>query len=148
MNDAAGWNRRRIGTTVAIGVIGASVTIGVTACSSGSSNPTSTTPTTPAPPTTSAPSRAGHAPGVIGQITAENGSTWTVNARNGTSYTVTITPQTQFGTRRIPSTAQQFPVGSTVRVSGTTNGTTITASRITTTRSRHPANTAPTSPPS
>ena len=40
--------------------------------------------------------------GLIGQITAENGSTWTINARSGTQYTVTITPQTQFGTRRMP----------------------------------------------
>jgi hypothetical protein len=131
---------------VAIGVLGASVVIGVTACSGGSSNQSATS--TPAPPTASAPARAGHAPGVIGQITAENGSTWTVNARNGTPYTVTITAQKQFGTKRTPGTAQQFPVGSTVRVSGTANGTTITASRITATRPRPPASTATTSPPS
>ncbi len=138
MNSVTCWNRHRVGTTV---------TIGVTACSGGSSNPASTTPTTPAP-TASAPTRAGHAPGVIGQITAENGSTWTLKARNGTPYTVTITPQTQFGTRRTPGTAQQFPLGSTVRVSGIANGTTITASRITTTRSRHAASATPTPPPS
>ena len=47
-----------------------------------------------------APGRAGHGHGLVGTIAAENGSTWTVNARNGTAYTVTITPQTQFGTRR------------------------------------------------
>ncbi|MGH3784298.1 MAG: DUF5666 domain-containing protein [Pseudonocardiaceae bacterium] len=81
-------------------------------------------------------------------MTTENGSTWTVNARNGTQYTVTITPQTQFGTRRAPGTAQQFPVGNTVHVSGTANGNAITASRITATRTRHPASTPPTSPPS
>lgn len=145
MNSVTGWNHRRIGTTMAIGVIGASVAIGVTACSGGSNNP-STTPTTAAPPKATVPARAGHPHGIIGQITAENRSTWALNASNGTSYTVTITPQTQFGTRRTPGTAQQFPVGSTMRVTGTVNGNTITASRITAPRPRHPASTAPTSP--
>jgi Domain of unknown function (DUF5666) len=147
MSSVAGWDHRRIGTQVAIGVVGASVAMGVAACSGGSSNP-SVTQSTTAPPTATAPVKAGHAHGLIGQITAENGSTWTVNARNGTQYTVTITPQTQFGTKRAPGTAQQFPVGSTVHVSGTANGNTITASRITATGMRHPASTAPTSPPS
>jgi hypothetical protein len=86
--------------------------------------------------------------GLIGTITAENGSTWTVNARNGTAYTVTITPQTQFGSRRTPGTAQQFPVGSTVRVSGATNGNTVTASRITVARPANSTSTPPSSPPS
>ncbi len=147
MNSGAGWDHRRIGTKVAIGVLGASVAMGVAACSGGSSNP-SVAPTTTAPPSTTAPTKAGHSHGLIGQVTAENGTTWTINAKNGTQYTVTITPQTQFGTRRTPSTAQQFPVGSTVRVRGIANGNTITASRITATRPRHPASTAPTAPPS
>jgi hypothetical protein len=85
---------------------------------------------------------------VIGTITAENGSTWTVNARNGTTYIVTITPQTQFGTRNTPGTAQQFPVGSTVRISGATNGNTITANRVMAARARSSTSTPPTSPPS
>jgi len=59
---------------------------------------------------------------------------------------VTITPQTQFGTRRTPGIAQQFPVGSTVHVSGTVNGDTITATRITAPGAHHPAN--PSSTPS
>jgi hypothetical protein len=118
----------------------------VAACSGGSTTP-GVTPTTTAPPAAAAPAKAGHAHGLIGQITAENGSTWTINARNGTQHTVAITPQTQFGTKRTPGTAQQFPVGSTVHVSGTANGNTVTASRITATRSRHLASTTPTSPP-
>ena len=147
MNRVAGWNRARIGTKVAVGVVGASVAIGVAACSGGSSNP-SATPTSTAPPAAAAPGRAGHGHGLVGTIAAENGSTWTVNARNGTAYTVTITPQTQFGTRRTPSTAQQFPVGSAVHVSGAVNGNTITANRITAARPESSTTTAPTSPPS
>ena len=147
MNRGAGWDHRRIGAKVAIGVVSASVALGVAACSGQSSNP-SVTPTTTAPPAATAPGRAGHAHGLIGQIITENGSTWTVNARNGARYTVTITPQTQFGTRRTPGTAQQFPVGSTVHISGAANGNAIAASRITATRLRHPESTPPTSPPS
>jgi hypothetical protein len=146
MNSVTSWHRPRKETTLAIGVIGASVAIGVTACSGASTN-SATTSTTTAPPTAAAPARVGHAPGVVGRITAENGSTWTVAATNGTPYTVTITPQTQFGRKRTPATAQQFPVGSTVWVSGTANGNTITATRIAATRNRHPASTAPTGAP-
>ena len=124
-------------------MVGASVAIGVVAACSGGSSTQGVTPTT-APPAATAPAKGTHAHGLIGQITAENGSTWTINARNGTQYTVTITPQTQFGTRRRPGTAQQLPVGSTVHVRGTANGNTITANRITPTRPRHPA---PISPP-
>ena len=140
-------DRARRGTKVAIGLVGASVAVGVAACSGGSSNP-SGTPTTTAPPAAVAPGRAGHGHGLVGTITAENGSSWTVNATNGTAYTVTITPQTQLGTTRTPSTAQQFPVGSSVHVSGVVNGNTITASRITAPRPGRSASTAPTSPPS
>lgn len=147
MNSGTCWDHRRIATKVAIGVVGAFVAMGVAACSGGSNNP-SVTPSTTALPTATEPAKVGHAHELIGQITAENGSTWTVNARNGTQYTVTITPQTQSGTKRTPGTAQQFPVGSTVHVRGTANGNTITASRITATGMRHPASTAPTSPPS
>lgn len=147
MNSVTGWDHRRIGTIVAIGVLSASVTMSAVACSGRSSN-LSAAPTTTGAPTATAPTKEGYAHRLIGQITAENGSTWTVNARNGTQYTVTITPQTQFGTRRTPSTAQHFPVGSTVHVSGTANGNTITARRIIAIRPPHPASTAPTSPPS
>jgi hypothetical protein len=81
-------------------------------------------------------------------ITAENGSTWTVNASNGAACTVTITSQTQFGTRRAPGTAQEFPVGSTVHVSGITNGNTVAASRITATRPTNSTRSPPPAAPS
>jgi len=152
MTSITGWDRAGMGRTVAIGMISASVAVGVAACSGASSNPsatpTTTTPSTVTAPPTTAPGRSGHGRGLIGTITAENGSTWTVNARNGTAYTVTITPQTQFGSRRTPGTAQQFPVGSTVRVSGATNGNTVTASRITAARPANSTSTPPSSPPS
>jgi uncharacterized protein DUF5666 len=148
MNSVAGGSYRRTRIKVAIGVVGISVTMGVVAACSGGPTTQGATPTTTAPPTATAPAKGGQGRhGLIGQITAENGSTWTINARSGTQYTVTITPQTQFGTRRMPGTAQQFPVGSTVRVRGTANGSTVTANRITATTPRHPANTAPSSPP-
>lgn len=79
MNSGTCWDHRRIATKVAIGVVGAFVAMGVAACSGGSNNP-SVAPTTTAPPSATAPAKAGHAHRLIGQIAAENGSTWTVNA--------------------------------------------------------------------
>jgi len=49
-----------------------------------------------------------------------------------------ITPPTQFGARRTSATAQQFPVGSIVRVLGTINGITVTATRIAAATSSNP----------
>jgi hypothetical protein len=68
--------------------------------------------------------------GIAGQISAENGSNWTVVDRAGKQFTVDITPQTQFGTKHRPATEAEFTVGSEVRVSGPINGTTITATRV------------------
>jgi hypothetical protein len=132
--------RRWVGAKTSMGIVGAALAISLAACSGGAGN--QSTPTGTAPP--AAPSRSGHANGIIGQVSAENSSTWTINAKNGTQYSVNITPQTQFGTRRTPSNAQQFPVGATVRVSGTVNGDTITATRITAPRAHHPASPPPT----
>lgn len=132
--------RRWVGAKASMGMVSAALAISLAACSGGAGN--QSTPTGTAPP--AAPSRSGHANGITGQISAENSSTWTVNAKNGTQYSVNITPQTQFGTKRTPSSAQQFPVGTTVRVSGTVNGATITATRITAPRAHHPASPSPT----
>ena len=146
MDSVAGWDRAWIGIKVALGLV----------------EPRSRWAWRPAPADRAPraaprrrqchlrrPRRAGpgHGPGLMGTITTESGSSWTVNATNGTAYTVTITPQTQFGTRRAPSTAQQFPIGSTVHVSGAANGNTITANRITAPKARKSASAAPTSPP-
>ncbi len=124
-----------------MGIVGAALAISLAACSGGAGN--QSTPTGTAPPPT-VPSRSGHANGITGQISTENSSTWTINTKNGTQYSVNITHQTQFGTKRTPSNAQQFPVGTTVRVSGTVNGNTITATRITAPRAHHPTSPPPT----
>jgi riboflavin synthase alpha subunit len=77
--------------------------------------------------------RKGH--GVRGKVTAENGSSWTVTTAKGKAVTVAITPQTQFGTKKQPATAAQFPVGAEVRVVGDgaqkgKDGGSLTAARI------------------
>ena len=48
----------------------------------------------------------------------------------GKAFTVDVGPRTVFGTKAAPATAAQFPVGTTVRVIGTRNGATVTATRI------------------
>jgi hypothetical protein len=89
----------------------------------------------PTPPTNApavAPQGKGEAKaqGIRGQITAENGSTWTVLSRVGETVTVDITPSTQFGTRAQPASASQFVTGSRVAAIGTRSGTTVTATRV------------------
>jgi hypothetical protein len=50
--------------------------------------------------------------------------------RQRKAFTVTVGPQTAFGTKAAPTTVAQFPVGATVRVTGTRNGGTVSATRI------------------
>lgn len=122
-------DRRMARRVAAVTVVAAAAGVGLTACSGLSSEATGTSSATPAP--TSTPAKTAKSPkGVAGQVTAETGSTWTVKAKNGKQFTVTITPNTQFGTKKQPSTAQQFPVGSEVRVTGTVSGTTVQAARV------------------
>lgn len=78
--------------------------------------------------------------GISGKITAERGNTWTVATKAGKNLTVTITAQTQYGTKKQPATAAQFPVGTTVRVTGPRKNTTVTALRI---RPIHPKSSKP-----
>jgi hypothetical protein len=81
--------------------------------------------------TTASPKPTPRGPsGITGQITAMNGSTWTVVNKAGKQFTITITPETQFGTKRQPATEAQFSVGNSVRVIGTVNATTVTAARV------------------
>jgi hypothetical protein len=99
----------------------------------GCSGPAPGPPAPAAAPSTSPPSAAPGpaAQGVRGQITAEDGATWTVTNAKNRALTVALTPQTVFGTRAAPATQTQFPVGTWVRVTGTRSGTTVTATRIT-----------------
>jgi hypothetical protein len=78
-------------------------------------------------PSGSARPRAQH---IIGQISAEQGSTWTVKATDGQTYTVTLSANTKFGSKKHPTSREQLKIGSQVRVDGTISGTTITASEI------------------
>lgn len=103
--------------------------------------PTSPPPASPPPAATP----VHHARGVTGQLTAINDSTWTVHTTHGQDVTVTLTPQTQFGTKKTPAIAQQFTAGNTVRVIGKRDNNTITATRVTT---AHPTNsTSPSTEP-
>jgi hypothetical protein len=134
---------RRTGRRIAtMTVLAAVAGIGLSACSTGFGNAagvSSTPPTTP-PTATSSPKAA---KGVTGQITAENGSTWTVRNRKGKQFTVTITAATRFGTKKQPSTVQQFAVGNQVRITGPISGTTVRAVRVATPIPRSPTATSP-----
>lgn len=145
MNSVSHLGYRRRGARAVVGALGATVAIGLVACSSGSGSQ-SGTPSGAASPTTSAPAKSDHPDEITGQISAENGSSWTVTTKDGTQYRVDITPQTQFGTQRAPGTPQQFPVGSTAHVSGPVNDHTITATRITVPRPHHSMSASPTPP--
>ncbi|HET9257805.1 MAG TPA: hypothetical protein VFO16_21755 [Pseudonocardiaceae bacterium] len=134
-----------MGTKFIIGTLGAAAVMGLTACSAGSDAHGATIAGTRQNGTV-ARARSGYPHGIAGKITAENGSAWTLNAADGTQYTVNITPQTQFGATWAPSTAQQFPVGSGARVTGTINDHTIAAARITAPRRKNPSVT-PSTPP-
>jgi hypothetical protein len=72
----------------------------------------------PAGPTAGrTPSRLIH-----GQITAENGETWTVKGNHGITYTVRLTPLTLYGTLFHRETRDQFKPGDNVRIAGSIFG--------------------------
>lgn len=135
MNNAARKSYRDSASTTAATVLGAAVAISVAGCSGAAGTHSATAPS-------AAPAVPGHQHGVtdrtpqgiIGQISTENGSTWTVTVPDGTPYSVSITPDTHFGTPQAPRTAQQFPVGTTVHVTGPVTGRAITAILITPSR--------------
>jgi Domain of unknown function (DUF5666) len=113
----------------------------------------SSTPSPAAPSASPAPSAPPSASGqagrhgVRGTITAEDGSTWTVTTAANRRFTVTVNPQTAFGTRKAPATAQAFPVGAQVRVAGTVSGTAVTATRIVAADAAKPPTPAASAPP-
>lgn len=118
--------RRR--TTAGPALVLTTMLAGVTGCSF----TTGSTPPAASPQSPTAPHTPRHDRRITGQVTAENGPTWTVVNREGRQFTVQITNQTRFGSKQKPATVQQFPVGSEVRVAGALNGTTVTASRVAT----------------
>lgn len=75
--------------------------------------------------------RGPHGPGhhgVMGEVTAVNGSTLTVTGRDGTSYTVTA--DTAKVERIVEGALTDIHVGDRIGVHGTVSGTTVTAERI------------------
>lgn len=77
--------------------------------------------------------KRGHGPGhgthgVMGEVTAVNGSTLTVTGRDGQSYTVTA--DTAEVVRHVTGTLSDIQVGDRVGVHGEVSGTTVTAKRI------------------
>jgi len=95
------------------------------------SGPAATVPaTTPAPLTAGAAGTKPKVRRVRGVVQSESGTTWTIQTPAGRTVTVTVGAGTAFGTVAAPSTAAQFPVGSTVVVVGTIDHGTATARRI------------------
>lgn len=115
------------GLLIAAAVAG--IGLGVAGCSGSSSAAALTTSAAPTTSASAAPHKGGPH-GVAGTISAENGSTWTVTTKAGKQVTVDIISTTKFGTTQAPATESQFAVGAMVRVDGTVNGTTVTATRI------------------
>ncbi|MHB8245695.1 MAG: DUF5666 domain-containing protein [Acidimicrobiales bacterium] len=74
--------------------------------------------------------RRGRHHAVAGTISAINGTSWTVQTKRGAVLQVKLSPTTAFGSRKSPSTRDQFRVGMAVRVIGARSGKTITARRI------------------
>jgi hypothetical protein len=111
-------NRR---LTTGTAVVGVTLVLALSGCSSSSNAPGLTT---------SPAAGATRHPRVSGPITAESGSNWTVLTTTGRTYTVIITSATAFGTKTDPATKDQFRVGDIAHVTGTTSGTAITASRV------------------
>jgi len=111
--------------------------VAVAGCSN-SATPAPTAPPTPAP---SAGKKVEQ--GVRGKITAETATSWTVTTAKGKAFTVTVSPQTVFGTKVAPATAAQFPVGTTVRVTGARTGATVSATRIALAKTQPTATPAP-----
>ncbi len=125
------WPEQSTGMVVAMrsfALAGLLATVAVVAAGCGTTAGTAA----PAPSSSTPPPAAAkkHPAGIRGQITAENGLTWTVTNPKGKAFTVTLTPQTAFGTKAAPGTQAQFPVGSQVRIAGTPSGSAITAVRI------------------
>ncbi len=72
--------------------------------------------------------RHGKGPGVMGQVSAVNGSTITVTSMDGTSYTVdAASAKVQ---RFVTGSLSDIAVGDRIGVHGTVSGTTITATNI------------------
>jgi hypothetical protein len=124
------------GAAVAVVVVGGAAWAVVASHSTTTISAGSGTPSIAATSAIASPSTAarGTAPGkaLRGDVTAESGSTWTVQTRAGKSVTVVITANTSFGTKKRPLTAAQVPVGTTVIITGSENNGAMDATRVVT----------------
>lgn len=115
-------------TRSAVALLMLGIGVSLTACGGGAAAASAPSATTA--PTTSAVPKHPRGNGVTGQITAENGNSWSITTKAGKQFTVTLNGTTKFGTTGQPATQQQFPVGDTIHVTGTVDGDTVTATRI------------------
>jgi hypothetical protein len=67
---------------------------------------------------------------ILGRITAEESSTWTVLGIRGNTYTVSLTPLTMYGSMFHSKSRDQFKPGDNVRIAGDIWGTRITATAV------------------
>ena len=81
--------------------------------------------------------------GIAGQISAMNGSIWTVTTARGVAYTVNLTPTTAFGSKAAPETQSQFTTGERIRVLGQPSDKTVTATRVVAAPARGTTQTSP-----
>lgn len=74
--------------------------------------------------------RGGHGrgPGVMGEVTAVNGSTITVTGKNGQTYTVNAGSATV--QKMVTGSVSDITVGDSIGVQGTVSGNTVTATNI------------------
>lgn len=130
--------RRRMLIAVAAAVVIAGVGIGVGVAASGDdSTSRANSPGAPSSTTSGSPGtgnsqngKKGRQQGTRGTITAESGSTWTLQTDQGKTVQVTITADTKFGTQKAPASKTDFPVGTTVAVLVKPGTGTMTAARV------------------
>ncbi len=71
-----------------------------------------------------------HAPGVMGKVTAINGSTITVEGKNNTVYTVDASTAKILKNRNTVITIADIKVGDTIMAQGTVTGTNVVATTV------------------
>lgn len=101
-------------------------------------------PVTPATSSASASASGAGARAIRGSILSESGSVWMVHTAKGQNLSVTVTPATQFGTPKAPTTASDFAVGANVVITGDFAKGTATATRIVAAKAPNPTSSSPT----
>jgi hypothetical protein len=118
----------RAGFISRAGSVVVALVVSLAGCSVSPAAPAPTAAPTAVPASTAVPAPASSY--IFGQITAQNGSIWTVRGIRGNVYTVTVTHRTDFGTLFHQRTRDEFKVGDNVRIAGIFSGTAVTANAI------------------